>query len=440
MSSQKVLGKYCHSLARAFLICTATFSSSLYAYEYVDDQKLADASSIADALSEGTAELDFRLRYEDARQSEPSEQGAQALTLRSRLSYQTQRYMLFSGFIQFDDLAAIPNDENYNSSTNGQLDDVLIGEPDETRVSEVWLNYDIANTSFTFGRQAFELDAGRMIGSDSWYQNEQVFTGLSVTNQSLNYTKFTYVNFDRVEQPYAKYSQDTDADLKARLFHLSYNGFLLNDLSLYHLTISDHKRDRRWETQTSGIYFSGMVGGNNGIADSSGNREGEDFSISYLFEFATQGDKGQNPINYRASYSRIQLVAGYQGGGFTIARERLGADGSASFVTPLASMHEYQGYTGQAVDQTLGNVTGGIVDTVFGVSYRCSDDFSIGLAHHDYEFDKAPGAQSSIGTELQAEVKLKFHELSFTAKYADYNADALGEDTRRIWLQTGLSF
>ncbi len=438
MSVQKVLSQPVKWLSQGLVI--ASFTLHAQAYQYIDETSLSDESSLSDAIEKGKASLDFRLRYEDARQSAEPEQGAQAATLRSRLSYQTQRYLLLSAYLQLDDIRAIPNDDNYNSGSNGEFDDVFVGEPESTRISQAWLNYDIVNTSISYGRQSFQLDQGRMLGSDSWYQNEQTFTGLTIINQSLNYTRLAYAKFTRVEQPYTKYAGENDESLRAQLFNLNYRGFRLNDLSIYRLDISDHPSDRRWETRTIGIHVAGKAGGNNGLADAWGNREGEDFSIAYLFEFARQDDSGRNPMNYRADYRQLELVAAYQGASITLGQEVLGADGDASFVTPLASLHDYQGSAGQAVDQALGNVTGGIVDTRFGLSYRCSDSFSLALMHHDYKFDQAPSDRSSIGTEIEATARLKLNELRLLAKYADYRGEALGEDTRRIWLQAGIAF
>lgn len=428
-------------LTQVLVFTTLIFATvQAQGFEYVEESGLSDQASIADAIQKGNATLDFRLRYEGAQQSTPPKQGGEAVTLRSRLSFQTQRYKLFSAFLQFDDVSAIPDDNNYNSGSNGQLDDVLIGEPENTSISEAWLNYDIANTSITYGRQSFTLNSGRLMGNDDWYQNEQVFTGLSIRNQSLNYLTFSFADFNRIEQAYSKNATQADASLNAKLFDIHYRGFWLNDFSIYHLAITDHGRDSRWNTRTTGIFFSGVAGGNNGVVDSIGDPEGEDFSMSYLFEYAQQSDAGNNPVNYQADYRRIEVSAGYQGASLTIGQEVLGADGMASFVTPLGSVHAFQGSSGQAVDQAIGNHIGGVVDNKLQVSYRCSSQFSFGLAHHDYKYDRTPGSSSAIGSEFEASLNFTLASYNILAKFANYSADQVGEDTRRIWLQAGANF
>lgn len=423
------------------VVFSSIFSSSslLHAYEYIEEGSLSDEDSIIAAIEKGETSLDFRFRYENARQPTVPKQDAQAATLRTRVGYQTQRYNLLSAYVQFDDVSAIPNDEDYNSGSNRQFDDVLIGEPDDTRLSQAWLNYDVANTSLTYGRQSYSLNSGRMLGGDDWYQNEQVFTGLSISNQSLNYITFSYADFNEVEHAYSKFGGRADSSLNARLFDIHYRGFLLNDLSVYHLSISDYDNDSNWETKTTGIYFSGIAGGNNGNRDSNGSLEGNDFSLSYQFEFAQQKDAGSNRLDYKANYLRFEVGAAYQNLGATIVHEKLGSDGSASFVTPLASLHNFQGSTGQAVDDALGNVAGGIVDKSITFSYRSSEKFLASITYHHFEYDEAPSADNNIGSEYEASFRAQFERYSFVVKYADYLADQVGEDTRRVWLQAGLN-
>jgi Alginate export len=414
-------------------VLLASIASNSFAYNY-DEGGLSDELSIVDAVQKGHATLDFRLRYEDARQAMPSEQGAQALTLRSRVSYETQRFQLFSAYLQFDDISAFPSDENYNSGSNGQLDDVLIADPETTGLSQAWLAYDIANTLFRYGRQGYSLDDGRMVGKESWRQNEQVFTGLSIQNESLNYLRFKFAKFDRVEQAYAKASNDLDSSVDINLFNIHYRGFLLNDLSIYHLNIDDYAVNPLWETSTSGVYFSGNAGGGPSSA------KGNDFSLAYFLEYAQQKSSGENPVDYRAAYKRLELNLAYQGFGLLLGQEVLGADRQGMFITPLADLHEFQGWADQAVGNELGNVAGGVEDLYWGLEYSCSESFKLAFNYHDYDFDKPAGAVSSIGSEWGLLVDAQLNEYSFSFKYADYSASSLGEDTTRAWISLGANF
>lgn len=425
------LGTRIKKLGKVVLL--ASLASNSFAYTY-DEGGLSDEKSIVDAVQKGKAKLDFRMRYEDARQKSIPEQGAQALTLRSRVSYETQRYNLFSAFLQFDDISAFPDDENYNSGSNGQLDDVLIADPERTGITQAWLAYDIANTLLRYGRQSYTLDDGRIIGQESWRQNEQVFTGLSLQNESLNYLRFKLAKFNRVEQAYAKSANDLDAPVDISLVNIHYRGFLLNDLSFYYLNIDDYAPNPLWETSTTGVYFSGNAGGGPSSA------QGNDFSLAYFLAYAQQKDSGVNPVNYRAEYRRLELNLAYKGFGLLLGQEVLGADKQGMFVTPLADLHAFQGWSDQAVDYDLGNNSGGVKDLYWGLEYSCSDNFRLAFNYHDYNFDKPLGSISSIGSEWGLLVDASLNEYSFSFKYSDYSAASIGEDTTRAWVSIGASF
>ena len=60
------------------------------------------ADSLADALANGKVYGDFRLRYEAVSQDNALDD-ASALTLRSRLGYQTAAYQGFSAQLEFED-------------------------------------------------------------------------------------------------------------------------------------------------------------------------------------------------------------------------------------------------------------------------------------------------------------------------------------------------
>ena len=77
--------------------------------------------SITDAVKNGEAHLNLRLRYEDVDQSSPANKTADALTLKTRLNYKTGSFQGFSAFVEMDDVTAL-NDDDYNSTTNGNVD------------------------------------------------------------------------------------------------------------------------------------------------------------------------------------------------------------------------------------------------------------------------------------------------------------------------------
>lgn len=388
------------------------------------------AESFREAFSEGETHLDFRLRYEDINQGD---QGAQALTLRSRIGFETLPYELFKAYVEFDDVRAIPDDDNYNSGGNNQLDDVFLEDPEGTELNQAWIAYDIANTLIKFGRQTFSLNNERLVGGDSWRQNEQTFTALSIQNEILNYTRFEFAQLNSIQTNQDEDLSSAHQDLNAKLFNLHYRGFWLNDLSVYALWISDHPDQTQWETSTYGIRFSGDMGG--------------DFSVAYQLELAQQEDAGNNPANYSATYALIDFLFGYQGMHVNLGYEKLGASKDAFFVTPLASLHNFQGASDQFSNNGLGNIPGGIQDSYLGVGYSTeialaqhSLPLSLTIDYHDYRADSPVNNLSHYGEEWGGRVKVELEKINFLIQYADYHADHYGQSDQHVWLAMNVSF
>lgn len=385
----------------------------------------ADETGFFDAIQNGDANLNFRLRYEDANQSANTRQGAQALTLRSRLSFETQTYKLFSGLIEFDDVTAIPDDDNYNSGNNGQIDDVLVVDPEGTEINRVWLAYDISNTLFRYGRQDYNLNNERIIGSDAWHQNQQTLSGLSIKNESLNYTRINFAQFNKVEGVQDQQLSGAHSSLDAKLINLEYRGFLISKLSLYSLWLDDHDIQTQWESKTYGLNFTGLLG--------------SEPLVEYLIGYANQEDSGNNPLNYSAHYSHYDIQLTYHGFQFKLGQETLGADGEGFFVTPLASQHNFQGWTGQFINQGLGNIKGGVIDQYVGLGFSCSDSFNVLAIYHDFQSDSHKTGLGDLGSEWGIQALAELNEYRFVAKYADYSKDRFGVDTNRLWLSVELA-
>ena len=413
-----------------FVSSLLLFSNSLSA-EWFEEKK---AESFENAFTEGTAHLDFRLRYEVIKQGN---QGSQALTLRSRLGFETLPYELFSAFIEFDDVRAIPSDDNYNSGANNQLDDVFLEDPEGTELNQAWIAYDIANTFIKYGRQTISLNNERLLGGDSWRQNEQTFSGLSIRNELLNYTRIEFAQINHVQTNQSESLSSSHQDINAKLFNLNYRGFWLNDISLYALWISDHPDQHQWETSTYGIRFAGDFGSN----------VGGGFSIAYQLEFAQQEDAGENPINYSTTYSLTDLVLAYQGVKVNLGYERLGASNGAYFVTPLGSLNSFQGASDKFSNDGLGNIQGGIQDSYLGLGYSVNLELAqrslpiaVSLNYHDFRADSVINNISHLGEEWNIRASIELDQYEVLVQYADYHADHYGKSDQHVWLALNMSF
>ena len=222
-------------------------------------------------------------------------------------------------------------------------------------------------------------------------------------------------------------------DINAKLLNINYRGFWLSDLSLYALWISDHPDQRQWETSTYGLSFTGKLGG--------------DFSIDYLLDFSRQEDAGANPSSYSVGYSLIDLLFGYKGFQLRTGYERLGASKEGYFVTPLGSLHEFQGLSDQFASNGLGNVQGGIQDAYIGLGYNIDLSLfqkvlplSVSATYHDYDVDKLINGISHLGEEWVINANLEMDNYQMILQFAEYHADHFAQDDRHIWMSVAMSF
>lgn len=418
------------SIARqTFMLASAGLISFAAQAEWIKEEK---AETFQQALSGGKTHLDFRLRYQD---SEQGNQGGQALTLRSRFGFETLPYELFSAYLEVDDVRALPDDDNYYSGSNGQLDDLFIEDPEGTQVNQFWLAYDIANTLLKYGRQSLSLNNERLLGGDAWRQHEQSFSAFSVRNESLNYLRFEFAQINQVlgnEDPSENSAQQ---DLNAKLLNINYRGLWLNDLSLYALWISDQPDEREWESSTYGLRYAGSFGGNTF----------HELSLAFQLEMARQEDAGANPANYQADYHLIDLTFAFRRYSATIGFESLGADGDGFFVTPLGSLAEFQGRNSMFENNGLGNIPGGIRDRYVELAYQqdvpCSAHslaLTLSAGFHDYRADVERNGVKSYGDEWILKGALSAGDHEVFVQYADYQADQFAQDKKSLWLGIGL--
>jgi hypothetical protein len=383
----------------------------------------ADELNFIDAIKQGEAGLSFRARYEDVRATNTD---AQAFTLRSRLTFETKRYNLFSALIEFDDITAIPDDENYYTGENGQSDDAVVQDAEGTELNRVWLGYDIANTKIKYGRQNVSFDNERFFGKDAWRQNAQSFTGLSVFNESLNYLRINLAQLNQVEGVEGESSSTGKRDLSAQLINVEYRGFLNSKLALYSYWLDSDYIDNQEDTVTYGVRYSGRIKNSP--------------EIDYALEYAMQNDSDGNALNYSAAYTLVDFGIMYNNVRLGLGQEVLEADGLGYFITPLASLHDFQGWTDQFQNQGLGNIAGGVQDRYFSLGYSCLEFFQIKGVYHQFKSESRSAGLGDLGTEWGLEFEGEINEYSFNMKYAEYKRNDFGEDTEKFWLSVGARF
>ncbi len=371
------------------------------------------AGSLEQALKDSKAQLHLRLRYENVEQQ--GLQDADALTLKSRLTFTTGTYKGFSGLLEMDDTTAITR-VDYNDGTGINPERAAIPDPEGTEINQSWLAYSNFDTVFKYGRQRILLDNQRFVGGVGWRQNEQTYDGFTITNQSPADTRLFYAYITNVNRIFGEQVATGDHKQKTHLLNAHYSGFGAGKLSAYAYLI-DNQDAAALSSDTYGVRWQGKVND----------------AFSYNLEYAQQRDAGDNPLSYTADYALLEAIVTLQKWQLTAGYELLGSDdGTAAFSTPLATLHLFQGWS----DKFLTTPANGIEDAYVKLGTKLGS-VNVALAYHQLQANEG---SLDYGSEINLVASTKIGIVDVMAKYADYQADDFATDTRKFWLMFATTF
>ena len=386
-----------------------------------------EAATFVEAITEGKASVSFRYRLENVDQTGFNED-AMASTLRTKLKYATKTFKGFSAVLEFDNVLQIGGSD-YNSTVNGKGQFPVIADPKITEVNQAYIAYTgFENTTLLAGRVALNLDNQRFVGTVGWRQNDQTWDMAGVItkpSENLTLTGGYVWNVNRIfgdDHPFG------DLDTNTFILNGKYTGFDLGNFTAYGLFIDLNDIPvYSLSSQTLGLRFDGTY------------QLGESVKAIYEAEFATQSDYKDNSVDYTASYYHIS--GGLSANGFTgkAGYEVLGSDnGVASFQTPLATLHKFNGWA----DKFLSTPAGGLEDFYGSLSYKFGDDSSLkglkfDVVYHDFSADIG----GDYGSEIDFQISKKFGKYYYAGlKYADYNAKGFSTDTQKLWFTVGANY
>jgi hypothetical protein len=381
------------------------------------------------ALTGGKVGFSARLRYEDVSQDNGRED-AEALTLRSTLSYKTGAFHGFSGFAEIEDVSDLGVDD-YDSLTNGQSQYAVIADPEGTEVNQAYLQYNGFDTEFRFGRQELtyrDAPFHRFIGTVLWRQNHQSFDAFTVKNNSFENLTLSYAYISEQHTIFGDdrnfgLIQDGDIAMDSHLFNAQYTGFSAGKVEAYAylLDYEDAPDDNPNSRATYGVRFNGAQPLN------------EDVKVIYTAEYATQDDYADGDIDSQ-DYMLGEIGFKYKGWLAKLSYELQEGDGTSSFRTPLGTNHAFQGWA----DQYLNTPLAGLEDIYLTVVGKVLGAKVI-VSYHDFETDEG---SVDAGDELDILVAKKFAKhYTLGVKYADFDAGDNGSvDTEKFWVWGQVSY
>lgn len=392
-----------------------------------------ESASLEKALtSDAKPYIDLRYRFENVDQTGFAKD-ANASTLRTNLGYKTGSYHDISALLEFQNVALIGND-HYNDTINGKTTLPTVADPDSTEVNQAYVAYaGIPKTTITLGRQGVNLDNQRFIGTVGFRQNDQTYDSVVLANTMIPNTTLIYGFVDNVNRIFGDDSPNGNLGTSTHLINASYSGFSFGKFTGYGYLIDLDKLSlSALSSKTFGLRFNGA----------------HDCPIikgvkwNYTAEFANQKNFGDNTTDYSANYYNVEVGPSYKGLSVTAGFESLGSDnvGTVSFQTPLATGHKFNGWA----DKFLTTPAAGLEDIYGVISYSFSDinkvldGTKVTVAYHDFS---AEHGGADYGTEWDAEISRNFMQ-HYTAgiKYADYQAETVSTDTKKIWFTLGAKF
>ena len=393
------------------------FSLSLLAASVISTPFVfADSSTIASgitkALGDSKVNISLRARYEVVDQDD-IDNNANALTLKSRLTLKTGAYSGLSLGLEVDDVTQIIDD--YNSTGNGKTNYPVIADPAGTDVNQAYLQYKNGKLTATAGRQRILHNNQRFVGGVGWRQNEQTYDGYRVEFKATNKFSVDYSYIHNVNRIFGP--DGAKADLSGDL-HLINTAFKINkkhQLSGFAYLL-DFDTAAGASTNTYGVLYKGKFG-----------------TVNVNLSAASQSDAGDNPNDFTANYYNAEI--GTKLGKVTLlgGLEVLGSDdGNVAFGTPLATLHKFQGFA----DKFLGTPSNGVEDIYITAKTKVNG-IKLAATFHDLSSDEG---SIDYGTEIDLVAAYKVNSYNFLVKFSSYNADELGTDTNKLWLQVATKF
>ncbi len=381
--------------------------------------------------------LNMRWRYEKVDQDGVN--NADAVTIRTRLGYQTPTFFGFTGLVEMEN--TIPfNSGTYKvpgvtSPSSSAWDRAVIVDPRNTELNRAQLSYTgLSDTSFILGRQRIILDNWRFIGNVGWRQNEQTFDSVTLKNTSIKGLEFYYGYLDRVNRIFGKESHPKEHpatgyywDMDSHIINIAYTPCPYAKLVGYAYLLKIESSQAN-SSDTYGAYLGGEypVG---------------DIKLNYRAEYATQDDNNESPssgalssfdldyyhIKVGAKCERTKLNVG-------IGYEVLEGNGDRGFRTPLATVHAFQGWA----DKFLTTPENGIEDLYAWAGIKLPKNIMLKAVYHQFE---AENNGSNYGDEIDCLAVWKIDKhFKLLGKYANYSEDGLFTDTKKYIMEINIRY
>lgn len=382
-----------------------------------------EAQTLEEALLQGKINFNLRLRVEVVEQE--GVDGAQAWLERLRLGYETKPLEGFTAYAEMEDIHAADDDRYNAAGTNSNPGKAVVADPEDTELNQFYLKYTYDWITAILGRQRITLDDHRFVGNVGWRMNEQTFDAITVKatpmeNLALFYSYVRDVN--RIFGPAA----DADFQSNSHLINVAYSGIPIVGKVVVFAYLLDFDNSAANSSDTVGF----RLDGSNDLTD--------DLSLRHWLSYAKQSDAGDNTTDYDADYYLVDLALtkkglGHIGGAYEVLGSDKTSGGFASFRTPLATLHKFNGWA----DVFLTTPATGLKDlyfyagtTLWGCNAR--------IIKHFFESDEG---SDDLGEETDFVMSKKLDDhTTVLGKFAWFDGNDPYADRSKVWFQLEYGF
>ncbi len=366
------------------------------------------ASAQTPPANNGDVIIDARLRYESVAQD--GLRDASALTLRTRLGYETPAWHGFRVLGEVEGVGQLTDD--FNDTVNGNTAYAVVADPDVFELNRLQVSWAGAHgRRAVLGRQRIVLNNARFVGNVGFRQNEQTFDALRLEARPVEHAGLTYIYIDNVRRVFGDDSPQGEWDSDSHILQADVD-LPWGKASAYGLLLDFGNDAPAQSNQTYGVRWS-----NEWTAG--------EFRPRLTLEAATQSDYGSNPASFDLGYQHAELSVRRDRWTVAVAGERLEGNDARGFTTPLATLHAFQGWA----DVFLTTPADGVRDLNATVSYATQPWFAnqpVVFTVRAHDFTDGDGS-ADFGSELDASVRFSVSEhVSIETKAAAFD----GEDPR----------
>ena len=380
--------------------------------------------TIADALAASKPILESSLRWEQVDQVGIAN-SAEALTWRNRFGLQSGDFHNFKALIEVDNVNVLS--DKYNSTLNGNTAYPTVLDPKVTEINRAQITWTpMETTTLTLGRQRIILDDARFIGNVGWRQDEQTYDAVRL-DTTLWRVKLTGAYLGRVNRVVG---EAKDWYSNSYLLNASYSvsealKFTAFDYALRFSTAATTPVPAdQTNAAASSVSITGLRAYGGDWVSS--------FKLNYVLQYSTEKPNGLNPAVFELHEKMIEGSATWDIYTLKLNYEALEGNGTVGFVTPLGTVHAFEGFA-DVFSATGGNKTfvNGIDD--FNTSFIVAGHTkpwapwfmnpTLTVVYHSLKTDRL---DQKIGKEWDAVLVAGITKnLSLMLKYADFDRDSV---------------